>query len=900
MDSDKLSSSAPSGRPSHLALLMSAASSPESQENMAGHPAPTRSTSVVWPPQHRDLADTRSIRTDLSAQSAPVHANEFLSDKSSLGGPPSAPGSIVHRKRRSLLTPIGYLKISDPMMSEIIKYRRTIVIVALAFLYALFGMGAIIFRSNNSPPSRPRHLVAGSSEEWSQDVIAGWFRDRALSPVANLTGYPSSMRIRECRSRILQKQHQLALQQEHKIQQQEEKIAQLSGANSSSTPAPSESQQVGSNRSLELTSTRTPTSSTTSTTLVPILTRRRRKFEALNGCLFRREASSDSLGDLCCCAGPPRFVLLAEESDKQRSNQTGATQRPAKSNATASHSAGNLRYKRKYMRPQLICFASTSAVLFNINKQVAPIADELALRGTFAQGQSRCIVCSCCHEHEPEQVNRLLAGVPLHSTSQKARAKTLNHLVSSEFADSRQELSEYQGVGFWVRVRAKLVDWMRSMDRLFFWLFDLCEMSVLIARYGQPQDLDLADSQGLLLYQSVLARPPNLRAREQAHYATDAKAGLAGSEVPAASMMIDESLYDDFSTTSTTSTTSSTTSTTTSTTTNRPSGKSKKRAKTKRKHAKHRHPGDNSSWAEVNSTSTSKAPTVIINLHLLDKTKTELSSTTGRPDKPGLSELESGKTGNLEVRIQLATGDRQANETSDRAWSATSGLGLAAEQTNGSQSVGFGARSVLSPTGLNQIASGASTGGQASPPEAASSSSLHHRLKSEEAGNSTSPAIVISLDRGNSTTIIATINTTRLSAPVSTGAPRAPPELSRLSLIPQLPDSSSPAPTTSSPVSAADPGARISPEVSSQSVSGGVGEPDVVGAHLDAPKQVQFESGVAVQLEPSSAIRQAQTFEQQQASEQTMNLIQVTRTPHALVEEWPATLASAALPPLVV
>lgn len=837
---DMLSSSAPSGRPSHLALLMSAMSSPESQERtltLSGEledktdrlDRPT--ASAAFDRERFEGADTQSIISGLSIRFGAVRADSLRNSGSFLA-PISTETADLPPPRPAWdqnLTHIGYLKISDSMLEEICRYRRTLIIVILAFLYALFGMGSVVFRVSPVPAIKQRHLNS-PTEEWTQTMIAGWHRDRLIKVVStnNLTSHHPSIRIRECRSQILLKQHELALQQQLQIQLQQQKIAQLSGSlntssmantttKSTTTPASEALTKLESSQSKLAredsksygTSTTSPISTlTSSTTSVPNLIstrvptfppRRQREFEALNGCLFRRDLTSNSLGDLCCCSGPPRFVLVEELNQANRTTTTStissSSTTTAEPNATANSSSPVRRQRRKYLRPQLICFATTSAILFNVNKQVAAIANEQSLKDTFASGESQaggvggCIVCSCCHEHEPDYVNRVLAGVPIQSSASKSWTRPLNQLSSSSrelFNGQDQDIGLGQeSTGFWTQIRPKVVEWMRWLDDLFFWIFDLCEMSILLARYGSHQDsLNRTDASGLLLFKSMIVRPASLDAPRKLR---DPKV----IESQLQNLMIDESIYDDFTTktptTTSTSTSTTTTTSTTTSTTNRPStSRARKRVRGHFKSAKHHDSseanGTYTDHANTNLTSTSKAPTVIINLHLLDRAKTQSTSTTRRP----LVEprAEPSEVPNLELRIKLTGDQLNAVNNSLVVASTNSSSATSPDLTNQVRTTPSKVQpapiavELLSPakTASPMSAGPTRSGFDAIQRRANATGSRDYQEAKLSSGNSTAPAIVISLGQGNSTTIIATINATDLSAaqPSSTTTTGAP------------------------------------------------------------------------------------------------------------------------------
>lgn len=650
-----------------------------------------------------NVSNVAQLTTSLSVPSVMLQKAESDSNLSNISAARSAPPPVGSRSERSNSSfcirqrrnshhqyPVdferGYLKISAPMVEEIIKYRRTFILLILALLYTLYGLiSALLLRpslSHTSPSSNN-----GSIEEWSQEMIAGWHRDRALklAPELELSsgnkndtiGRHVRVRVRECQSRahnnLMQQQNELQqllkgndLQEHHDLEmevrtrreqlhkqehllERHQLFKQHHHHQVSSTLKPvlsSESNSKG-NKSL---------SNELHLSIGPSFPKKRRKFEALNGCFFRRDGSSESLGDLCCCSGIPRYVLLEvplETSNELRvSNKTvspseirgesSSTKRPGngtiihldtptnylnnfhinlskilhsskeKSNSVTassslevpnnlkqlavgmnstgkseklaqqtsiistvnennnkndnkSSSGSNLNlnlnlnnknnnkaqklFKRKYLRPQIMCFVSAAANIFNSQKLVAPIANEINLRNTFVKDKGKCITCSCCHEHDPEKVNKLLANVPLYTTKSKSMMldKNGNQLIKPSTSEDHEERSS----GLWVKLRNHLSALMQHLDDFFFWLYDVLDYSILTMRYGIYPIQNFTDSNSFILIQSAFMRPDSFNLPQTSSILSSLKPSKT-TEQP--SLYIDDDSYNHFTTTTTTTT----------------------------------------------------------------------------------------------------------------------------------------------------------------------------------------------------------------------------------------------------------------------------------------------------------------------------------------------------------
>jgi len=749
----------------------------------------------------------------------------------------------------------GYLRISASMVEEIIKYRRMLVLLFFALLYALFAMGAVVFKpapnGSHSAASSSRHLNA---DEWTQEMIAGWHRDRPLVLTSNELGNRADgsrhFRVRECISRAQQHQHHQRKQLLQTNMQLEQQLYdhEQSGAHLEPDGAPTVKPKISSSKS-------------------PV--RRRRKFEALNGCLFRRDISSESMGDLCCCAGVPRFVFTQtrsagdKTSDKNSTSTTSspalqATQLPG-SNLTDDSKSSETKVTRKYLRPQVLCFVSGASSLFNVQKLVAPIANEHNLKYAFVKDKGKCITCSCCHEHDPEKVNKLLANVPLYAYKLKTRSmmidKNGNQLVMpANVLDGTQDSDP----GLWIKIRGHLNNLMQRLDNLFFWLYDLLDLSLFVSRYGYPADF--TDSSGLVLIQSSLVRPATFASRA----ASSARHLTKSTEMP--NLLIDEDSYDDFTTT--TSPSSTTSSTTRRPRRRRPLGRRKKGEKVKSRRRgrgwRRRPTGLGSSStnapqttgspelpavsglnANFSSTSTTKSPTVIINVYANNQASdaskalgssgnASFTSTSIRPGLLLMAEPERGAIGrsgtNIELRIKLNDNSTTTTTTTTMTMQNSSNSNTLASSST--LSPALPTKLMLEPIQLlvpianlsiarlvGGIGSPAPTLSLSAPPtmrpinltnETSQSSadrilfmSDHGQRQAAEqerkpsknsvatltglpsskvthahrpsqssslAANETS-SIVISVGQGNSTTIIATINTTQSSAPIHVRSP---------------------------------------------------------------------------------------------------------------------------------
>lgn len=654
-----------------------------------------------------------SISTNMSIKSAPQVAARGCSS-SSLS---SSKFGFVHKsKARSKTDKLhferGYLKISALMVDEIIKYRRMLLLLIFVFLYSLFAFCAAVLKS-------PSHGSLSSSQvqhsEWSQEMIAGWHQDRALSLSSDSNRSETKLhhkgRIRECRSGRSQRA------QKQQLEQQQKESGEL---------------QV----------------------------RRRRKFEALNGCLFRREASSESVGDICCCAGLPRFVSVVDSIGAQANNSQLSSNSTAINNS--SNIAGSGRARRKYLRPQLLCFSSAAADLFNGQKLVAPIANEESLKNTFAPGKGKCITCSCCHEHEPDKVNKLLANVPLN-TLFKSKFKNMmldkngNQLIMPVEGHNDNNLG-----GFWVSIRNRLTDCMSYLDRFFFWLYDLFELTLLAARYGfYPPNV--TDSTSLIQVQSLIVKVEEADSSSSSLRAVqdDSKSTRLNN------LFIDNDLYDDFTTT-----------TTTSSTTKAPKRRGKKR-KHRRKHksstGRPAKSTNSSSFLGNLSSSSTKSPTVIINVYAGNNNNSpagsvqSASSSTRAPVEPSrvpLINVAGGpKVDNIKLLIKVAhDANSSAAEQNPEAVRAAQPLLVSAATLRPDLQSSSQTPSSVIINFANQSESAAAQQLPQTQLQSSISNSISRPAVDKGILNKTDPAIVIAVGQGNQTKIIATINATRLAS----------------------------------------------------------------------------------------------------------------------------------------
>lgn len=535
-----------------------------------------------------------------------------------------------------------YLRMSTPMVELMIKHRRPLLAILFTILYASYGLSSIISRSVSQPGSGS-HSSSGypaSQGEWTQEMIAGWHLDRPIVLANEFSGEDTGdrhVKVRECRSRA--QQHHKQLQVQH---QQQNATVKLQEGN----------KQVSGNKSAP-----------------PVqVIRRRHRFEALNGCFFRREITSESTGDLCCCAGIPRFIMepIANSSKSAVNHTASTTLKPLMTNSTKlsttmssknSSSSDDIKQRtprKKYLKPQVMCFVSAAANLFNAQKLVAPIANEHNLMHTFIKGKGKCITCSCCHEHDPEKVNKLLANVPLYANKFKSKSMMLdkngNQLVAPSNGDDEDN------TGLWVRMRNHLVACMHRLDDLFFWLYDLLDLTTFVARYGY-HPVNFTDSTGLLLIQTHIVPQKGFEAPKSL-FSTSARP-TRSTEAP--NLFIDDDLYSDFTTTTTT------TSTTTTTTAKpaRTTSKGPKRRKKKRRHrttSTSKSPVAGATSGRPQATTTTKSPTVIINVYAGNNLPTSLKEpTTTSTKKPSIMLITSdvgrlstaSGLGNLELHINL-------------------------------------------------------------------------------------------------------------------------------------------------------------------------------------------------------------------------------------------------------
>lgn len=305
----------------------------------------------------------------------------------------------------------------------------------------------------------------------------------------------------------------------------------------------------------------------------------RKKFEAANGCLFRRSTGSDSHGDLCCCAGPPNFKLeymkqttttkapkLKGESYKSATATTMTTtqklaisvkstprfditsSRPAwfkshqvtvslpgiillnksttfmktsqttslpatakvKSNSVTAKSKLISHARKKYKKdgtkfvksvsvekPKIMCFSTDNSDIFNVHKLRAPVASDVNFRNVFIKNE--CITCSCCHDHDPDIVNKLLADVPIIDQQQLITELQLEKKSAKRISDD----------SFWNIMRSKLVSTFRDIHDFMFNLYDLLDEHLIAARYGYlfPFSMNITGNNDIVALEAIAFKP---------------------------------------------------------------------------------------------------------------------------------------------------------------------------------------------------------------------------------------------------------------------------------------------------------------------------------------------------------------------------------------------------------
>ena len=595
---------------------------------------------------------------------------------------------------------IGCFELSEQLLVEIKLYRRSLVLLALALAYTLFMLLSLLVSQQTRPENswerelelehdlRPPGRAAAANQAWTQEQIAGWHRERPLE-LADELGRPSRALhwVRSCRP--LEPPGLVA--------------AALDGAPGGASNH-SHSLAAGPNGELSNATTTTTTTSGAQNSSSTTTSRPKILFHALNGCMFRRGSNSDSLGDLCCCAGKPRRI--GPEQRQQQRELPALIGDKLSVNGTNGEPQKK-RPKNAYLRPQIICFVSSAGGLFNGQRLVAPVANETNLRNTFGPaGRSKCIVCSCCHEHEPEQVNKMLANVAPAAEQQQQVAAAAAAAPSAK-----------QTGGVWVSARERLLNSMRSLDELAFWLYDLLAVGLFALRHGQfparpKPSAALEPGHWLELHAAALLDSDQAAPRKPMIGVSENQlAHSSGQLVPQlvaklASLSMEADAYDDFrsSTTSTTSTTtstttSSTTTTTTSTTsTGRPS-RGRKLNKFKRRRRRTTTSTTSTTTTTMapspisgatnsssvrpatganSSSTTSKAPTVIINVYAAPNsagasstsstttstTTTTATTSTTRAPPSGLASSRrtssGGEQANITLRIELDNGQVQA------------------------------------------------------------------------------------------------------------------------------------------------------------------------------------------------------------------------------------------------
>lgn len=556
-------------------------------------------------------ASSRSSNSIFSSDHA-RETGDINSDHDTQGQ--QTPTSVAsHASRLSRKTPLhhrrdSYMSLSEEMRDELDKYRYTILLLMIALLYAIIAFASVAFtpaptfESSDDSEYKLKHVTFISDNitedvGWTQEMIAGWHRERPLVTFSALPTYLASntstlndtyqngtivrnmlnlhnklIRVRECKSKTQQQQQivtQLLVKQRTQLDQQLKTQASIDNLNKSLI----EAAQV-----IEVTSQKLRGAND------KLLGRRphRRMFQAFNGCLFRRVPSSDSMGDLCCCAGPPQFVWVRKSKTRTRKRKKSTTTSVPQHDHIANETSKVSAMVRNYTRPQIICFKSNAASLFNMKQLEAPVANENNLKNAFIKNKGRCITCSCCHEHEPELVNKLLSNVQLHPRNPKSgksglasyeRLKSAKDDVLDEAdLDFDDEDPRERKRSVWLWVRDKLVNAIKSMDDMFFSIYDLIDMIVYQARHGDYPN-NLTSSTHYLLLQNAVIRPSIAEYQTNVVRVSD-RANLKPQLEDLRDLEIDDDVYDPFTTSTTSSTTTTTPSTitaTTTTTTNTPS-----------------------------------------------------------------------------------------------------------------------------------------------------------------------------------------------------------------------------------------------------------------------------------------------------------------------------------------
>lgn len=457
----------------------------------------------------------------------------------------------------------GFIKLSPGTVEQVNQYRHMILIVIIATLYSTVAFCVTVARHMSSQIKTPHPIptVFNRTEEpavWTQEMIYGWYRERPLALSPDLSDYQKgseTVKVRECRSSVPLKK---------------------SMPNRSKTPMPLHDQTLG--MSINSTAGQSTTEFTKqfqndTATSTKRETKQRVKFEALNGCLYRLDLASDSTGDVCCCAGIPSYVMVPVADIYRNVSETNTTKVVTPSNSTSrvrregistletKFLKGNenttkkpakiknesIKMERLYLRPHIVCFNTDSASLFNPQRLLAPVATEYSIMHTFIKGKGRCITCSCCHEHDPARVNKVLANVPIDTpeTLPVVVDSNGNHMVMSDRANTGQF---QRSDSFWNRLRDRLVTKMRQLDDFFFWMFDVIQIGLFLAKNGNIPD-NITDPTTLILMQNSLMPPVN-----QKHFSIADKDAPKSTKSPLIDqverMYIDEDLYLPFAATS--------------------------------------------------------------------------------------------------------------------------------------------------------------------------------------------------------------------------------------------------------------------------------------------------------------------------------------------------------------
>lgn len=468
----------------------------------------------------------------------------------------------------------GFIKLEPDTIDLIYENRHMLTVVVIATLYALIAFVLVVTHQPTSIVARPNSAnqdKANESDEWTQEMIYAWFRDRSLAlssdsldPSENSRS-AKQIKVRECRSSDTLK-------------------------------------KVVPHHSTTTTTTKVPLVNQTSKRLrknnssISLGTKQQIKFEALNGCLFRLDSTSESMGDICCCAGIPRYILVPDISSSNETTNRNLTSSQINPLNTTKGSSGRRdvktrhvmqanyttpiprissnrttttmalttttttqspKMRRQYLKPHIMCFPSSSANLFNAQKLVAPLVSDYTLRHVGIKDKGKCITCSCCHEHSPNMVNKMLANVPLETPESLPVVvdKDGNQIEDSDSIGGNNEAQKgYDSI--WVQLRERLVEKMRQLDRFFFQLIDLFQVMLFMAKQGEYPN-NVSDPSSFILMQSALVQPENLYIRE------DLTSSSKSTKLPlidfVQKMYIDEDVYSPFTTTTTT--TSSTTTT---------------------------------------------------------------------------------------------------------------------------------------------------------------------------------------------------------------------------------------------------------------------------------------------------------------------------------------------------